>query len=250
MDPHWDNAARGVSPACRARLAPRRHLPGRCWKASPWSRPSHRPAARRGDRPSRSTISSPSAAVPPPISGRRSWPTPTGRPVKRSTTVEASSLGAAMAAAKGAGWFRPSPRPRRRCRAISSRAFEPDPGRATPLPRAPRHPCRSLADPCRLEPPARRFRGARRWLRRPNWNALIEDVVAGRWRDPETRPAGCLALRGDRAGRDDRGREGGPGRPARARRRLAVVSDVNTVEVMGRPRRRGRCARSPRSTRW
>ncbi len=51
----------------------------------------------------------------------------TGRPVLRSATVEASSLGAAMCAAAGAGWFsNPASAARAMCGSITRR-FEPDP---------------------------------------------------------------------------------------------------------------------------
>ena len=49
----------------------------------------------------------------------------TGREVRRSTTVEASSLGAAMAAAAGAGWFTSIPRSVRAWPASSSKTFRP-----------------------------------------------------------------------------------------------------------------------------
>jgi len=67
-----------------------------------------------------------------------------------------------------------------------------------------------------------------------NWNALIEDVVAGRWTDPETgRPAEVpfdtilLAESLD-------GREADVVAPLRLGGRLTVVSDENTLEAMGR----------------
>ena len=51
----------------------------------------------------------------------------TGKPVLRSATVEASSLGAAMCAAAGAGWFsNPASAARAMCGKIARR-FEPDP---------------------------------------------------------------------------------------------------------------------------
>jgi len=49
------------------------------------------------------------------------------RPVKRSSTVEASSLGAAMAAAKGAGWFPTITEASAAMSAEPVRIFEPDP---------------------------------------------------------------------------------------------------------------------------
>jgi sugar (pentulose or hexulose) kinase len=49
------------------------------------------------------------------------------RPVKRSSTVEASSLGAAMAAAKGAGWFAALAEASAAMSSAPVRTFEPDP---------------------------------------------------------------------------------------------------------------------------
>ena len=67
-----------------------------------------------------------------------------------------------------------------------------------------------------------------------NWNALIEDVVAGRWRDPETGEAAKLPFDAIELAETTEGREAALVAPLRLGRRLAVVSDVNTVEVMGR----------------
>lgn len=52
-----------------------------------------------------------------------------GRPVLRSTTVEASSLGAAMAAAKGGGWHRTIAEATASMAGRPVRTFEPDPKR-------------------------------------------------------------------------------------------------------------------------
>ncbi|MER9643255.1 xylulose kinase [Mesorhizobium sp. M7A.F.Ca.US.011.01.1.1] len=52
------------------------------------------------------------------------------RPVKRSTTVEASSLGAAMAAAKGAGWFSTIAEASLAMASEPAQSFDPDAGRA------------------------------------------------------------------------------------------------------------------------
>jgi xylulokinase len=52
------------------------------------------------------------------------------RPVRRSATVEASSLGAAMAAAKGAGWFTGIAEATAAMAARPVRSFEPDARRA------------------------------------------------------------------------------------------------------------------------
>jgi xylulokinase len=52
-----------------------------------------------------------------------------GRPVQRSTTVEASSLGAAMAAAKGCGWYPTLAAAGTAMAGELARRFEPDPKR-------------------------------------------------------------------------------------------------------------------------
>jgi xylulokinase len=54
----------------------------------------------------------------------------TGRPVLRSATVEASSLGAAIAAAKGAGWYHTIADAAAAMAGQPVRTFEPDPKRA------------------------------------------------------------------------------------------------------------------------
>jgi sugar (pentulose or hexulose) kinase len=54
----------------------------------------------------------------------------TARPVLRSTTVEASSLGAAMAAAKGCGWFPTLAASSEAMAGRTTRTFEPDPKRS------------------------------------------------------------------------------------------------------------------------
>ncbi len=54
----------------------------------------------------------------------------TGRVVKRSSTLEASSLGAAMAAAKGSGWFPTIADASRAMAGETTARFEPDPARA------------------------------------------------------------------------------------------------------------------------
>ncbi len=66
------------------------------------------------------------------------------------------------------------------------------------------------------------------------WNALIEDVVAARWRDPATGETARLPFRSIRLDETTEGREADLIAPLDLGRRLAVVSDVNTVEVMGR----------------
>jgi xylulokinase len=54
----------------------------------------------------------------------------TARPVLRSTAIEASSLGAAMAAAKGAGWFQTIAEASSAMASATVRRFEPDAARA------------------------------------------------------------------------------------------------------------------------
>jgi xylulokinase len=53
----------------------------------------------------------------------------TGRPVLRSETVEASSLGAAIAAAKGVGWHKTIAEAGAAMAGEPVRTFEPDPKR-------------------------------------------------------------------------------------------------------------------------
>jgi len=55
----------------------------------------------------------------------------TDRPVKRAATVEASSLGAAMAAAAGIGWYPTIAAASAAMSGALSRTFSPDPGRAS-----------------------------------------------------------------------------------------------------------------------
>ncbi|MGH6884053.1 MAG: iron-containing alcohol dehydrogenase [Hypericibacter sp.] len=63
---------------------------------------------------------------------------------------------------------------------------------------------------------------------------MIEDVVAGRWKDPETGKAASLPFEAIELDERTEGREAELVAPLKLGRRLAVVSDVNTVEVMGR----------------
>ena len=67
-----------------------------------------------------------------------------------------------------------------------------------------------------------------------NWNALMDDIIAGRWKDPATGQAAkvpfetiCIAETLD-------GREAELVAPLKLGKRLAVVSDSNTVDAMGR----------------
>ncbi|TPJ52446.1 iron-containing alcohol dehydrogenase [Mesorhizobium sp. B2-6-4] len=67
-----------------------------------------------------------------------------------------------------------------------------------------------------------------------NWNALIEDVVAGRWRDPNTGETADLPFQTIELLETTEGREADLIAPLMLGSRIAVVSDINTVEVMGR----------------
>jgi glycerol-1-phosphate dehydrogenase [NAD(P)+] len=67
-----------------------------------------------------------------------------------------------------------------------------------------------------------------------NWNAVIGDVVAGRWKDPETGKPASLPFEAIELAETTQGREAELLAPLKLGKRLAVVSDVNTVEVMGR----------------
>lgn len=67
-----------------------------------------------------------------------------------------------------------------------------------------------------------------------NWNAVIEDVIAGRWTDPETGRAAKLPFEAIDLSETTEGREAAFIAPLSLGSRLAVVSDINTVEAMGR----------------
>ncbi len=67
-----------------------------------------------------------------------------------------------------------------------------------------------------------------------DWNALIGDVVAGRWKDPATNQAATVPFAAIRIEEDLDGGEADMIGPLKLGRRLAVVSDVNTHEAMGR----------------
>ena len=69
---------------------------------------------------------------------------------------------------------------------------------------------------------------------RTNWNALIEDVVAGHWADPATGRPIVLPFETIEIAETLDGREAELIRPLGLGSRLAVVSDTNTVEAMGR----------------
>src|SRR5205085_1717102 len=67
-----------------------------------------------------------------------------------------------------------------------------------------------------------------------NWNVLIEDVVAGRWADPETGKVAKVPFETIMLAETLDGGEADVLAPLKLGRRLAVVSDANTVEAMGR----------------
>lgn len=66
-----------------------------------------------------------------------------------------------------------------------------------------------------------------------NWNALIEDVVAGRWLDPETGKAATVPFEKIMLAETLDGGEQDMIGPLYLGKRLAVVSDANTHAVMG-----------------
>ncbi|MBC8036828.1 MAG: iron-containing alcohol dehydrogenase [Rhizobiales bacterium] len=66
------------------------------------------------------------------------------------------------------------------------------------------------------------------------WNALIGDVVAGTWRDPETGKTAKVPFETIMLAETLEGGEADVLAPLKLGRRLAVVSDSNTVEAMGR----------------
>jgi glycerol-1-phosphate dehydrogenase [NAD(P)+] len=67
-----------------------------------------------------------------------------------------------------------------------------------------------------------------------DWNSLIREVISGEWRDPETGRACAVPFETIRI---DESLEGGAAdlvAPLKIGRKLAVVSDTNTVDAMGR----------------
>ena len=164
MTPHWDSAARGViaglSGSTRRGDVYRALLEGIALDQSRCPEP--------GSRGDGSPIDHYVA-----IGGGAStdfWPQiladVTARPVRRSTAIEASSLGAAMAAATGAGWY---PGLSQAAAAMASRTV----GRSSRIPaggalrRPPGDPLRPLARPVGLEPPALGVRRGQPWMSRP-----------------------------------------------------------------------------------
>ncbi|MCA3556174.1 iron-containing alcohol dehydrogenase [Aestuariivirga sp.] len=67
-----------------------------------------------------------------------------------------------------------------------------------------------------------------------DWNELISDVVAGRWQDPATGKTATVPFEVIRIEEDLDGGEADVLAPLNLGRRIAVVSDVNTHEAMGR----------------
>ncbi len=67
-----------------------------------------------------------------------------------------------------------------------------------------------------------------------DWNHLIRDVVAGEWRDPETGKAATMPFETIRLEEDLEGGAADMVAPLKLGRRIAVVSDHNTHEAMGR----------------
>ena len=174
----------------------------------------------------------------------------TGRPVQRSATVEASSLGAG----DGGGQGRRLVRDDRRGVGGHGRASPSAPSsRSRSARRATRELLAIHADLwptlVGVERAARRLRGGRQWLTAANWNALIEDVVAGRWRDPETGRPATLPFEAIELAETHRGARGRTRAPAR----LGDAPRGGLRRQHGRgdgpPRRQGAARRSPPSTR-
>jgi len=66
------------------------------------------------------------------------------------------------------------------------------------------------------------------------WNDLIDDVVSGNWRDPVSGQPAVVQFEAIRIAEDLDGGEADLLAPLRLGKRLAVVSDANTHEAMGR----------------
>ncbi|MCX7350344.1 MAG: sn-glycerol-1-phosphate dehydrogenase, partial [Alphaproteobacteria bacterium] len=67
-----------------------------------------------------------------------------------------------------------------------------------------------------------------------DWNELISDVVAGHWKDPTTGKTAIVPFEVIRIEDDLDGGEADMLAPLNLGKRIAVVSDVNTHEAMGR----------------
>ncbi len=67
-----------------------------------------------------------------------------------------------------------------------------------------------------------------------NWNSLIEDIVAGDWRDPTTGKAATVPFEKIMLAESLEGGAADVLAPLKLGKRLAVVSDSNTFEAMGK----------------
>ena len=67
-----------------------------------------------------------------------------------------------------------------------------------------------------------------------NWNALLEDILSGKWKDPDTGKRADIDFETIRIEEDLDGQEAALLAPLKMGSRIAVVSDTNTVEAMGR----------------
>ncbi len=67
-----------------------------------------------------------------------------------------------------------------------------------------------------------------------DWNELIAEIVAGRWKDPATNKAATVPFETIRIEESLDGGEADVVAPLQLGKRIAVVSDVNTNEAMGR----------------
>src|SRR5437868_14080069 len=66
-----------------------------------------------------------------------------------------------------------------------------------------------------------------------DWDELIRDVVAGRWKDPATGKPARVPFEVIHLDETLEGQEADLIRPLNLGSRLAVVSDANTIEAMG-----------------
>ena len=67
-----------------------------------------------------------------------------------------------------------------------------------------------------------------------HWNAFLEDVIKGEWRDPHTGKAVVVPFETIRIEESLEGGAADMVAPLKIGRKLAVISDTNTVEAMGR----------------
>ena len=75
-----------------------------------------------------------------------------------------------------------------------------------------------------------------------DWNYLLSDVVAGRWKDPSTGQSAKVPFETIYLSESLDGQEADLVSPLKLGKRLAIVSDTNTIDIMG-----SRVARSLRS---